>query len=558
LTTAASAAFLGGTMNTPISEPVAVHGNHDDADYGAFLASVKAGFLANLEEDRTPLFTTDAEGLFAAYLDAFDTPARRQYNHCHVCSRFVVRFGALVTIDAQGKTAPALWHEDQMPEAYKPAIAAMTLLLQEARVTGVFLASELVWGRPETGPWRHLAITPPQALVFKRATQSADQAMAEKREDFKTVMYALNEFTLPVIEQALTLLRTEVLYRSEKVLGQAEWLHALHLARHAAQGSSAKANVVWRAVALAPAGFCHPRSSMIGTLLEDIAAGLAFEDVSRRFADKMHPLQYQRPQAAPTAGAIAAAEKLMQQLDAAGALARRFARLDEVQALWKPQPLPNKSVTDGVFGQLKKGVFDHLKPKGAARAGGGMKLPVQVMTWEKFQRTVLPGAQRIEFCAPERGSYSALVTAVHANAPPILQWDREDRRNPVSWYLWHGGSTAAEFGLRAGDFHPVTAITLKPSMWNGGHAHQGQGVMFIIEGAKDSRKPEACLFPEILKAEFHGVRSVLEAYSKSAKMEGAEQASAAGVMLHHGESWDALVRVWADGRSLDYQLDRWD
>lgn len=546
-------------MNTPISEPVAVHGNHDDADYGAFLASVKAGFLANLGEDRTPLFTTDAEGLFAAYLAAFDTPARQQYEHCHTCSRFVARFGALVTLDANGVSTPALWHEDRVPEAYRPAVAAMARLVQGARVSGVFMASERVWGRPETGPWRHLAITPPQALVFKRATQSAEQAMAEKREDFKTVMHALNEFLLPVIEQALTLLRTEVLYRSEKVLGQAEWLHALHLARHAAQGSSAKANVVWRAVALAPAGFCHPRSSMIGTLLADIAAGMAFEDVSRRFADKMHPLQYQRPQAAPTAGAIAVAEKLMQQLDAAGALARRFARLDEVQALWKPQPSQNKPVADGVFGELKKGVFDHLKPKGAALAGGGMKVPVQVMTWEKFQRTVLPGAQRIEFCAPgHHGGYASLVTAVHADAPPILQWDREDRRNPVSWYFWHGGATAAQFGLKAEKFHPVAAITLKPSMWNGGFEHHGQGVMFIIEGARDSRRASACLFPENLKAEFHGVRSVLEAYSQSAILEGAEQASAAGVMLGKNGSWDVLLRVWADGHSLDYQLDRWD
>lgn len=544
-------------MGTQVSQEDAIHGNQGDADYGAFLSSLQAGLLARIGDGKTPLFTTDAQDLFSAYLDTFETPAARQYNSCHCCRQFVERFGTLVTLDENGRAAPALWHEDEVPAAYRPAIAAMARRVRSARVTGVFLSSLAVWGRPQTGVWRHLAATPPAALVFKRATQSADQAMAEKREDFKTVQHALGEFSLPVIKEALSLLRTEALYRSEKVLGQAEWLHALHLARRAAY-SNLKVNVVWRAVALAPAGFCHPRSSMIGTLLADIAAGMAFKDVSRRFADKMHPLQYQRPQAAPTAGAIAAAEKLMQQLDAAGALARRFARLDEVQALWKPQPSPDRPVADGVLGQLKKGVFAHLSPKGAAPSAGGVKVPVQVMTWDKFQRTVLPGAERIEFLAPERGSYSALVTAVHAEAPPILQWDREDRRNPVSWYLWHGGSTAAQFGLKAGQFHPVSAITLKPSMWHGGFEHQGQGVMFIIEGAKDAREPEACLFPEFLKAEFHGVRSVLEAYSKGAKLQGAEQASAAGVMLHGGQAWDALVRVWTGGRSLDYQLDRWD
>jgi hypothetical protein len=385
-------------------------------------------------------------------------------------------------------------------------------------------------------------------MVFKRATQTAGQAMAEKREDFKTVMHALNEFTQPHLETALTLLKTEALYRSEKVLGQAEWLHALHVARAAAHGAG-KANAVWRAIATAPAGFCHPRSSMIGTLLEDIAAGKDFGDVSRAFAAKMHPLAYQRPQAAPTAGAIAAAEKVMQQLGAAGALARRFARVDELRALWRPTPKKDEAPAGGVFG--------HLKPKGAEAPN--MSIPAQTMTWDKFQRTVLPSAERIEFLAPSRGSYTALVTAVNAEAPPILQWDREDARNPVSWYFWNGGSSAASFGLAAGAFVPVEAIAFKPSMWNGGNEHQGQGVLFVLAGARESKQAGAALFPEILKAEFHGIRSVLEAYSLGASIEGMKEPHAAGVMLTKGDkAWQATVRVWSGGKSLDYCLDRWD
>jgi hypothetical protein len=363
------------------------------------------------------------------------------------------------------------------------------------------------------------------------------------------VMHALNEFTQPHIEQALTLIKTEALYRSEKVLGQAEWLHGLHIARAAAHGS-AKANAVWRAIATAPAGFCHPRSSMIGTLLEDIAAGMEFSEVSRRFAAKMHPLAYQRPQAAPTAGAIAAAEKVMEQLGAAGSLARRFARLDEVQALWTPTKEKEAPAAGGVFG--------HLKPKDAA-APINMAVPPQVMTWEKFQRTVLPIAERIEYQAPIVGSYTSLVTAANADAPPILQWDSEEKRNPVSWYFWNRGSTAASFGLAAGAFCKVNAVALKPSMWNGGNEHQGAGVLFVLDGAAETRMAGAALFPEILKSELHGVRSVIEAYSRSAVIEGKDQQSAAGVMLTKGgNAWDAVLRVWVGGRSVDYKLDRWD
>ncbi|MFZ2361610.1 MAG: hypothetical protein WA040_19880 [Anaerolineae bacterium] len=536
-------------MSTQVSATAVAHGNHDDDGYNDFLARVNARFLANCAGGAQPLFTTDAEGLWDAYLGSFADPDVRQYHNCHACRQFIERFGSLVTIDEEGATKSAIWDEDDAPDAYKPALAAMAKLVRRARVTGVFLASNPVWGTPETGVWRHFAVQPAASMVFQRATQTAGQAMAEKREDFQAVTRALGEITQIHLEMALALLQTDALYRSEKVLGQAEWLHALHGARAVAHGPR-KANVVWRAVATAPAGFCHPRSSMIGTLLEDIAAGMRFEEVASRFAAKMHPLRYQRPQAAPTAGAIAAAEKTVQQLHAEGSLLRRFCRVDELQALWRPAPKKNDAPADGVFG--------HLKPK-PAQPATNIRIPAQTMTWEKFQRTVLPTAERIQILAPDRGSYVALVTAVHPDAPPILQWDRADARNPVSWYFWHGGSTAASFGLRGGQFHDVEAITLKPSMWNGGFEHQGAGVMFVIAGARESRQAGAAIFPEILKAEFHGIRSVIEAYSRSASIQGMNEPHAAGVMLTKGDNaWNATLRVWSAGRSLDYRLDRWD
>lgn len=522
-------------------------GNHNDVEYDRFLKRMNDRFMSNCNGGETPLFTTDAEDLWAAYLDSFTDPVERQYHNCHCCRNFIEHFGSLATIGDDGLISSAIWNEDDAPDAYRAAVSAMAKAVRRAKVTGVFLSSEKMWGTPETGVWSHLAIKPAASMVFNRATKTAGQAMAEKREDFKTVMHALNEFTQAHIETALTLLKTESLYRSEKVLGQAEWLHALHVARAAARGQG-KSNAVWRAIATAPAGFCHPRSSMIGTLLEDIAAGKEFSEVSRAFAAKMHPLAYQRPQAAPTSGAIAAAEKVMQQLGAAGSLARRFARLDEVKALWRPATKTDEAPAGGVFG--------HIKPKGADAQS--MNIPAQVMTWDKFSRTVLPTAERIEFLAPSHGSYTALVTAVNADAPQILQWDREDARNPVSWYFWHGGSSAASFSLRGGLFVEVDAITFQPSMWHGGNEHHGAGVMFVLAGARESKQPSACLFPEIMKAEFRAIRSVIEAYSRGAKIEGMGQPHAAGYMLQKGSMWNAVMRVHVGSRHIDYKLDRWE
>lgn len=529
----------------------AVTGNHHDADYDGFLARVQARFEANVSGG-APVFQTDATNLWELYLGSFLGPVDRQYHNCHACRHFIERFGGLVTIgnrvQQDGSTTPAIWDELDAPEAYKPAVAAMARAVKRAKVTGVFLSSDAVWGTPETGVWHHLAVKPPASMVHKSRTVTAFQAAAAKAEDFKTVMHALNEFTQPHLEQALVLLRTESLYRSEKVLGQAEWLHGLHVARAAVHGPR-KANVVWRAIATAPAGFCHPRSSMIGTLLEDIAAGKDFSEVSRAFAAKMNPLQYQRPQAAPTAGALATAEKLVAQLGAAGSLARRFARLDEVKALWRPAPAKTDAQGEGVFG--------HLKPKTTSPAQS-MAVPAQTMTWDKFQRAVLPTAERIEVRVPSIGPYGALVTAVNPDAPPILQWDTDSARNPVSWYVWNGVPQASQFGLRAGEFVDAEAIALKPSMWNGGGEHHGFGVFLALAGARETRSAGAALFPEILKAEFHGIRSVIETYSRHAVLEGMDAPHVAGLVLTKGHSWNIQFRVTSGGQRLLYTLDRWD
>lgn len=531
----------------PISSAVAA-GNYNDSDYEDFLARFKTRFLSNIKDGKEPLFTTDAEELNAAYLATFPEGAERQHHNCSACRHFIERYAGLVTIDEHGLTTPAMLNPEDAPERYRPAIEAMAKIVRRAKVTGVFLSSERVLGQPVTGIWRHLAVEIPKSMLHTRVTLTAKQTMAEKREDYGNVSRALAEFTLPMLEQALTLLKTDSLYRSEKVMGPAQWLHDLHVGRNSAKN---KQNAVWRAIAVAPAGFCHPRTSMIGTLLEDIAAGIDFAEVSRRFQSKMHPLQYQRPQAAPDAGAIKQAEKVVEQLGAAGSLARRFARLEEVEAIWKPKVVETPK---------REGVFGHLKAKGEVEAPT-LKVPPVTMTWDKFSRTVLPEADRIEFHARAyRDNYTALVTAVSADSPPIIQWDTLERRNPVSWYVWHGGAAPEQYGLQAGGWHAVSAVTYKPSMWGDQtkFTHQGEGVIFLLEAARETRMSGAALFPEILKSEFHGIRSVIEAYSRNAEIEGMENSSACGIMLFKGNSWAHVFRVTSKGRAVDYQLDRWD
>lgn len=544
-------------MDLATQAPVSNQRQQSEDDYEQFMKRLQARFDINTSSGEAPLFTTDASGLFDAYLASF-AEADRQFHSCYACRRFVELAGGLVIIDPAGRTMPAVWDWEDAPEHYQPGIAAMAKLVRKANVTGVFLSSEKTWGlrsnadRKRGLTWHHFALTPSKPQIYNGLLKNAHQAAAEKREDHHTVARSLADFSAEHVEQALQLLRTEALYRSEKVIGPAEWMAAVHRARAAAQGSEARDNVLWKAVALAPAGFCHPRSSMIGTLLEDIAAGMAFAEVARRFKAKMHPLQYQRPQAPPTAGNIAQAEEAVAKLGITNALRRRFARVEEIEALWRPAATADEAAGSGVFG--------HLKPK-SALAAAPMVTPSITMTWEKFARTVLPDATKLELLVPAaRANFGAYLTAADADAPPILQWDALERRNPFSLYVYTGCSPAQQWGLVPATWCAVTAVSLSPSMWHGADfKHHSRSVMFVLDGARDSRKAGLALFPETLRSELHGVRATIEAYSMRGEIEGAAEASACGLILSAGgKADDVPVRVTSGKQMQHYRLDRWD
>jgi hypothetical protein len=202
---------------------------------------------------------------------------------------------------------------------------------------------------------------------------------------------------------------------------------------------------------------------MIATLLEDITEGLTFEAIKGRWATKMAPSQYMRAQAAPSAGNIAQAEKIIATLNAAGALARRYARLDElVYFLWRSPAATGSAAPAAPAG----GVFAHLTPK-AKPAAAKPAAPGKTITWEEFQHSVLPEALRIEAqvpASPDR--FAALVTAAHPEAPPILQWDSEEARNPMSWYYAAGiDAEIRRRVLQAGGTHEGCDIRAS-LLWN--------------------------------------------------------------------------------------------
>lgn len=537
-------------MQTTTSSAAPTRKTIPDDGYEDFLRFQSAEFMQRMETTKV-LFTTDAPGLWETYLEhALD--GARQERTCHACRAFVEHFGGLVEITKDGDLMPVAW-----PTAFPPAYAAATTVLRSrvsrARVTGVFLSPQAVWGRPYTGDWQHLALMPPREFVFASKVKTAEQVMAEKREEHGMLERSLAEFPIDVVRRAHGLLVAGQLPHSDKHIGVATWLLDLHDRRARMPSAWRRANITWLAAATAPAGFCHIRAGVLGGLLEDVGAGVPYAEIHRRHAAKLSPLTYQRPQAT-TDGNVEQAEKVLEAMGATRSLERRFAKLADIRPLWTPKPQPKEETP-------KKGVFGHLKAKATPPGPVETGAPPVIMTWAKFRATVLPSAEAIEaWIRPTNADYIALVTAQHAEAPPILQWDHAEHRNPVSWYREHEGSPPAAWNLSPSRWHKVTTITLSPNLWGPIEAeHHGAFVLFVLEGCRElGHKASGGFFGGLLRSEYHAVRATMEAYAKRATIAGLDEAEACGLGFDKSGSLPTGLRVLSRGVVTTYSLDRWD
>lgn len=521
---------------------------HDD-DYAMFELMVAGAIHSNKE----PVFTTDAANLFSIYIEGL-VDSYRQHYRCNTCERFVERYGGLVTIDERGITKPLLW-STPVPHFFSESVFEMCDAVKRAKVTGVFIDRKEVWGVPKTGEWSHLS-GKPSVKVATSPLKTDGQVMAEKADDFKILKRGLSEYPVEVVRQAVRVLEADALDRGEKALEQAKWLLELHNRLGAVRGQ-ARDNIVWRAVATAPAGWCHVRSTMINTLLDDIHSGLSFEEISRRWAQKMHPLQYQRPTAPPSDALISQANEVMDRLRASSSLRRRYARLEEVAAYWRPSPVKpwNEGGGRDVF---KIGTFDHLRGKSEQQKM--LALPPVTMTWAVFEKDVLSRACELSLRVPYQGPFFGLVTAVDPNSEPILQWDT-DPRNPVSWFFYHNGSSASRWNLKSGQWAKVTAVCKRPPYWFYPDKFKGHGesAFLVLENCYNTEPtPGGAFFPENLRSEFHGIRKVIEAHSNSYTIEDAPLGTANGYSIDAGKSVPTRLMVrLADGDDREYVIDRW-
>lgn len=380
------------------------------------------------------LFKTNADDLFETFLDGLPSAEARQHYNCNACRHFFNRYAGLVIIDEDGTMSSPIFNETISSKFFAKAVKNVLKEVLSSKVVGVYIPETTTLGYPTTGEWTHFYVKVPSGMVNRSRVQTASQAMAEKREEFKMVIRALDDFSIDTANKALALIDSEALYRGERARPNIEWFKNLLESTSSVRNSDKKRNLIWLAVATAPTGFTHIRSNSAGTLLKDISDGLSTQSIVTRFKDLMS--NYMRSQSTPSENAMYEAEKLVAQLGIAESLPRRYAKYEEIPSfLWEGGRNTKVALTnDGGKKLASGGVFGHLTAKSVEPEK--FDLLTSVMTWDKFKRTVLPTADGIEALIDNPNRFMALVTATNEDAPNILQWD-----NPFSWY-YHGGVDA--------------------------------------------------------------------------------------------------------------------
>lgn len=493
--------------------------------------------------------------LSSGYLEAFTSEAERKEHDCTACREFMRQWGNLVFITPEGEVVPAYWDGELADAEYQDAVGYLEDRLLGAQITGVAYSESKCLGVTETNGFPHFGIILEQGnVVMPKGSLTTAMAMESvKGEDFKNLKRALNEFDMVYLEQVMHLLKTEKLNRHQEFTPTIQFLiDAKNAIAAVGRSGTRRTNVLWRIVASANSALCSPRSTALGKLLDDLISGERVEDAVADFNERTAADKYMRPTAAPTAGNVGRAEVLISQLNLQLSLERRWAGMSEIQTLWKPQQGEAQSKPkDGVFGHLVTKDEKRAKPKELPTVKGGE------ITWAKFARTVLPDALKMEvYIGSSRHALGAMVTAVNKDAPPLVRWDREDARNPVSFYVHTKGQFGRHFELIESEFNEVVGIAKMPWEWNDPQAFPKNGVLFVLDGAQDTSDAGLAIFAEDLRHELHEIRSTIEAYSNDGKLTHVDEQEAAGLHFIGHQNQQVRVRVTTKLGKTIYILDR--
>ena len=394
-------------------------------NFVAFRDAVNKRIMKMSKQD---LFQVDVskEELWDTYLNAFPegtNPIFRERTHhdCNCCRRFITQAGGLVTLTKTGMST--VWDVAAEGE-YAVVAEAMAKLIRSKTVINVAAFTErkisvirnhetLEGGKVHT--WNHFYAELPKKFV--PTGESVQEFQGKHRDNHALLKRSLADITDSALEIVLDLIDSGTLYRGEEHLPA---LRKLRKVKEEYSKARKKENFLWlKSVELGYSG--RFRNTVIGTLLVDISEGVELEKAVKSFEAKVAPANYKRPKALVTQKMIDQARDKVSELGLEDALARRFARVDDVS-------VNNVLFADRDARTKMKDAFSDLKPTASAKKPSSKG--IRTVSIDDFVNSIMPEVSSLELMVENRhsGNFVSLIAPENENPPRLFKWD-----NNFSW-----------------------------------------------------------------------------------------------------------------------------
>ncbi|GIJ38282.1 hypothetical protein [Micromonospora andamanensis] len=367
----------------------------------------------------------DRDSLWLTFLDSFPAGTNLRFRErseydCSTCRGFIKNFGNVVEIH-NGQVRTVWSGVSASDPVFSVVAAAMDEFVGTLPLSSIFRSTEAQYGTKITRTlrdgqvevWHHL-----HGRVDKRH-RTSDVGAARGIFDAAVQVFqrGLAELTQQALDTVVDLIDDNALYRGTEHRRAVTEFRSLQ--NRWTQATDGRAFVF--ANAMNPAA--RFRNTVIGTLVQDLSAGVDLEQAVRSFETKVAPQNYQRPRALITPTMVKAAMKTIDELGIEESLQRRFARLSDVSVtnvLWVDNDTQPR-MKDGIEGLLMQAATTRSSGAGL-RDAKPEEIPVV-----SFMKDILPGAATIELWVANSHEphLVSLTTGQHPAAPRLFTWDND-------------------------------------------------------------------------------------------------------------------------------------
>ncbi|MEV0272536.1 hypothetical protein AB0H43_27485 [Hamadaea sp. NPDC050747] len=367
----------------------------------------------------------DRDSLWLTFLESFPAGTNLRFRErseydCSTCRGFVKNLGTVVEID-NGQVRTVWSGVSASDPVFSIVAAAMDEFVGSLPLSGVFRSTEAQYGAKTTRSlrdgqvevWHHL-----HGRVEKRhRTDDVGAARGAFDTAVQVFQRGLAELTQHALDTVVDLIDDNALYRGTEHRRAVTEFRSLQ--NQWTQATDGRAFTF--ANAMNPAA--RFRNTVIGTLVQDLSAGVDLEQAVRSFETKVAPQNYRRSTALITPAMVKAAMKTIDELGIEDSLQRRFARLSDVSVtnvLWVDNDTQSR-MKDGIEGLLMQAAT--TRSSGARlRDAKPEEIPVVA-----FMKDILPGAAAIDLWVANSHEphFVSLTTGRHPSAPRLFTWDND-------------------------------------------------------------------------------------------------------------------------------------